>query len=71
MRCALRCGRIVADARGLSPEQGTKLSLSFLNGARRRRLPALSPDQARQEALSLASLRAELGPDSGQRTSDD
>jgi glycerol-3-phosphate dehydrogenase len=71
MRCALRCGRIVADARGLSPDQGTKLSLSFLNGARRRRLPALSPDQARQEALSLASLRAELGPDSGQRTSDD
>ena len=71
MRCALRCGRIVADARGLSPDQGTKLSLSFLNGARRRRLPALNPDQARQEALSLASLRAELGPDSGQRTSDD
>ncbi len=70
MRCALRCGRIVADARGLSPEQGTKLSLAFLNGARRRRLSLLSPDQARQEALSLASLRAELGPD-GQRTGDD
>lgn len=70
MRCALRCGRIVADARGLSPEQGTQLSLAFLDGARRRRLSLLSPDQARQEALSLASLRAELGPD-GQRTGND
>jgi len=63
MRCALRCGRIVADAIGASPEHGTRLSLEFLQSASRRRLAALNPFQARQEALSLASLRAELGPE--------
>jgi glycerol-3-phosphate dehydrogenase len=62
MRCALRCGRIVADAIGASPEYATRSSLQFLHGASRKRLAALNPDQARQEALSLASLRAELGP---------
>jgi glycerol-3-phosphate dehydrogenase len=63
MRCALRCGRIVADARGASPESGRQTALEFLRGAARRRLPALGPDQARQEALALAVLGAELGPE--------
>lgn len=63
MRCALRCGRIVADALGASPEHGTRLSLTFLESARRKRLAALNPLQARQEALALASLRADLGPE--------
>lgn len=61
VRCALRCGRIVADARGLSPEEGRRLAVDFLEGAARRRLPALGPLQARQEALAMAALRSELG----------
>jgi glycerol-3-phosphate dehydrogenase len=64
MRCALRCGRIVADALGAPPAHGMRSSLAFLETARRRRLAALNSEQARQEALSLACLRAELGPDS-------
>jgi glycerol-3-phosphate dehydrogenase len=70
MRCALRCGRIVADALGASPEHGTRLSLEFLGAARRRRLAVLNPDQARQEALALATLHAELGPGSPFGTGD-
>jgi len=61
MRCAARCGRIVADMTGRSPDQARQMALSFLEGAAKRRLPALGPDQARQEALALALLRAEFG----------
>jgi glycerol-3-phosphate dehydrogenase len=64
MRCAARCGRIVAEATGRSPEAGLKMALEFLEAARRRRLPALGPIQARQEALALGVLRAELGAES-------
>ncbi len=62
MRCALRCGRIVADATGQSPERGLAMSLKFLDAAARRRSAAIGPQQARAEVLALASLRAELGP---------
>jgi glycerol-3-phosphate dehydrogenase len=62
MRCALRCGRIVADATGQSPERGLVMSLKFLDTAARRRSAAIGPQQARAEVLALASLRAELGP---------
>ena len=61
MRCALRCGRIVADATGKSPEQGVSMALRFLRSAARRRSAAVGSRQARAEALALASLRAEVG----------
>jgi glycerol-3-phosphate dehydrogenase len=61
MRCAARCGRIVAEMTGQSPEAGLRMSVEFLDTALRRRLPALGPEQARQEALAMASLRAEIG----------
>ncbi len=61
MRCAARCGRIVADATGKSPQAGLSMALSFLQGASRRRAAAIGPQQARAEALALGSLRAELG----------
>lgn len=61
MRCALRCGRIVADATGKSPREGLGMALRFLHGAARRRSAAIGGMQARSEALALASLRAELG----------
>jgi glycerol-3-phosphate dehydrogenase len=61
MRCAARCGQIVADATGQSPAEGRRMALRFLSGAVKRRLPVIGPEQARQEALALASLRAELG----------
>ena len=61
MRCAAACGMILADQLGASPSYGHKSAVEFLQGAARRRLPALGPEQARQEALALASVRAELG----------
>jgi glycerol-3-phosphate dehydrogenase len=61
MRCAVRCGRIVADATGKSPRQGMNMALGFLRAAARRRSAAIGGAQARSEALALASLRAELG----------
>jgi glycerol-3-phosphate dehydrogenase len=61
MRCAARCGRIVADATGRSPAQGLAMAMRFLRAAARRRSAAIGAAQARAEALALASLRAELG----------
>ncbi len=61
MRCALRCGRIVADATERSPEAGQRMALEFLAHASRRRSAAVGPAQARQEALALAALSAEVG----------
>ncbi|MDF3072137.1 MAG: uncharacterized protein K0R38_7738, partial [Polyangiaceae bacterium] len=61
MRCAVRCGRIVADATGKSPAEGFSMALHFLQNAARRRAAAIGAEQARAEALGLASLRAELG----------
>jgi glycerol-3-phosphate dehydrogenase len=62
MRCALRCGRLVADATGKSPAEGLAMAMRFLRVAARRRSAAVGAGQARAEALGLASLRAELGP---------
>ncbi|MES1178815.1 MAG: glycerol-3-phosphate dehydrogenase/oxidase [Myxococcales bacterium] len=61
MRCALRCGRIVADATGRSPEVGQQLALEFLTAGARRRSAAVGAAQARQEALALSALQAEIG----------
>jgi glycerol-3-phosphate dehydrogenase len=61
MRCAGRCGAIVAEMTGRSPEEGRRLALDFLVLASRRRAAALGPAQARQEALQLATIRSSLG----------
>jgi glycerol-3-phosphate dehydrogenase len=61
MRCAVRCGQIVAEERGLPPQIGREMSVRFLVQKTRARVVALGPEQARQEALSIASARAELG----------
>jgi glycerol-3-phosphate dehydrogenase len=61
MRCALRCGRILADATGRSPEVGAQLALEFLTQGARRRSAAVGAAQARQEALALSALQAEIG----------
>ncbi|MCC6644349.1 MAG: glycerol-3-phosphate dehydrogenase/oxidase [Polyangiaceae bacterium] len=59
--CALRCGQLVAGGQGLSPRAGRLSALQFLEAQAARRAPALGAVQARQEALGLASLRAEVG----------
>lgn len=64
MRCAARCGQIVAEMTDRSPAEGRRLALRFLHGAVQRRLPVIGPEQARQEALALAALGAELGRES-------
>jgi len=46
---------------GRSPLDGQRMALDFLETAARRRLSVVGTMQARQEALSLASVRAELG----------
>lgn len=61
MRCAARCGAIVAQATDRSPEWGRRDALRFLEVAALRRHAAVGPEQARQEALALAQVRAELG----------
>lgn len=61
MRCAARCGQLVAEMTGRSPQDGVKMAVRFLQGAAARRLPAVGTEQARQEALALAALRSELG----------
>jgi glycerol-3-phosphate dehydrogenase len=62
MRCAARCGQIVADARGLAPREGAKQAVRFLVRQSAGRSVAVGPVGARQEALALASIRAQLGP---------
>lgn len=61
LRCAVECGRLVAEERGESPEWGRRSSAEFASSALRRRLPATGPLQARQEALTAAHLAAEIG----------
>lgn len=65
MRCAARCGQIVAQELGLPPADGARQSLSFLLKQARTRAVALGPEQARQEALAIAATRAELGVGAG------
>jgi len=68
MRCAARCGQIVAEELGLPPREGMRQALTFLTRQARTRAVALGPEQARQEALAIASVRAELGVDAGEQT---
>jgi glycerol-3-phosphate dehydrogenase len=61
LRCAARCGRIVAELTERSPREGLSLAHQFLSSAKAKRAAAVGPDQARQEALALAALRSEIG----------
>jgi len=61
MRCAGRCGQIVAQMTGRSQAWGQESALEFLRAAQARRLPALGGVQARQEALATAVIRSEFG----------
>jgi glycerol-3-phosphate dehydrogenase len=61
MRCAARCGQIVAEERGLDPHEGLALAREFVTRQAAARIVALGPAQARQEALTLAHLRSSLG----------
>lgn len=61
MRCAARCGQIVAQELDLPPREGLAQAMSFLARQAKTRAVALGPEQARQEALTLAAVRAELG----------
>ena len=61
MRCAARCGQIVAEERGLPPHQAFELARDFVERQAMTRVVAMGPEQARQEALTLAHLRASMG----------
>jgi glycerol-3-phosphate dehydrogenase len=61
MRCAARCGQIIAEERGLAPREGLTMARAFLVKQGRSRIVAMGPEQARQEALALAHMRASLG----------
>jgi glycerol-3-phosphate dehydrogenase len=61
MRCAARCGQVVAEEQDLAPAEGRAMARAFLDRQARSRVVALGPDQARQEALAAAHLRASLG----------
>lgn len=61
MRCAARCGQIIAEERELSPQEGKRLACRFLAEKVKTRVVALGQEQARQEAIALASIRSELG----------
>ncbi len=65
MRCAARCGQIVAEEIGLSPREGRDLARQFLDRQARLRIVAMGPEQARQEALALAQIKATLGTRGG------
>ena len=61
MRCAARCGAIVASMTDRSARDGLQLAYDFVATAARRRLSACGPVQARQEALLRAVWRSECG----------
>jgi glycerol-3-phosphate dehydrogenase len=58
MRCAERCGQIVARELELKPSEGRAQAHAFLVKQAKMRAPALGPEQARQEALAIAAMRA-------------
>jgi len=58
MRCAARCGQIVAQEHGLHPRAGRQMALAFLEKQARTRIVGLGPDQAKQEVLALAQMRS-------------
>jgi glycerol-3-phosphate dehydrogenase len=53
----------VAQELGLSPQEGLRQAATFLVKQSQTRVVALGPEQAQQEALAIASVRAELGVD--------
>ena len=61
MRCAARCGQIVAEETGSSPLEGLRQARAFLERQAKTRVVAMGPEQARQEALALAQMRSVLG----------
>jgi glycerol-3-phosphate dehydrogenase len=61
VRCVPRCGRIVAEMTGRPPREGLRSARDFFSIQALRRRAAVGPDQARQEALAIAALRAEIG----------
>lgn len=61
MRCAARCGQIVAQELALPPREGMRQAMDFLARQALTRAVALGPEQARQEALAIASVRSQLG----------
>jgi len=60
MRCLADCAAVVADATGRDAATVAAAARELLAVTARARLPALGPEQARQEALALALARAEL-----------
>ena len=58
MQCAMRCGQIVARELDLPPSEGRKQAHELLVHQAKMRAPALGPEQAVQEALALAQMRA-------------
>lgn len=67
MRCAARCGQIVADELGLSARDGAASARRFLTRQFATRVPGLGPLQARQEALARAHWATSLGAEPGPR----
>jgi glycerol-3-phosphate dehydrogenase len=65
MRCAARCGQIVAREQGLSPRDGVAMAAAFFVRQTKMRVVAMGTEQARQEALAQATFRASLGPLAG------
>ncbi len=61
MRCAERCGQIIARELDLPPSVGRAQAHAFLVKQAKMRAAALGPDQARQEALAIAQMRATGG----------
>jgi glycerol-3-phosphate dehydrogenase len=65
MRCAARCAQIVGRLRDRPPAEMSAQAATFLETQARSRIVAMGPDQARQEALLLADMRAQLGVPEG------
>ncbi len=61
MRCAARCAQIVAEELELTPADALTQAKRFLVRQGKARVVALGPEQARQEALHLAHVRATMG----------
>ncbi|MFP6687557.1 MAG: glycerol-3-phosphate dehydrogenase/oxidase [Polyangiaceae bacterium] len=61
MRCAARCGTLLAEQRGMSPLAGMRDAMQFMTRQARTRVCGLGPQQARQEALCIAQLRSQIG----------
>lgn len=63
MRCAARCGQILADELGAPASSGLASARAFLVRQARARVPCMGPEQARQESLAQAVRASMLGGD--------